>query len=709
MWSLATTAFFTVAPPAQLQAQTAPAPATAGRLDINNASFAIPMEGFFPGLMRGGAKKRLNAYLVRRDGKWLSGIGTPTNNGKPSWNGALMMIDPSGLSITETGITGQMLVTLVPDSWIPADQKARIATVKLNAAFAPSTNPASQAAITGTWQATIPGTATELAAATLQGSGEGPLSGSASGTGPNDTANVSYDLALYNIIPGQVDGNYHRRRALSLGVRAGKVISVRLGQIDMRAKTFDFKAFDPPQNFEVTGDSMSGAVSFEAATIEGEPARFNINLEGRRVVNWVAGTWKGTYTGADNKAHEISGFFRGDVRPGAVVAEVAKADDRPWFVQTPGVKPFAPGEHPRLFFRKADVPELQRRAATPEGQQIVKRLRQLLNGSDGETMTTRLSPATKAYDGSAAVKAFGKQGVQGAYTIAHGAGYGFLYQLTGNKKYADFARQCVELGFKGQRDHDSRYAWVAPGGELRAGPSVGWTAVAYDLCYDAWPADFRQKVALEIQNYADKLGGEWNKPEGITLRKMALTPKQGPGSNHYGSVLGGTGLAVLAIQDDPGTDKELLDGYAKTLERGIVNHITAGWGDGGYFKEGWGGSRVGTQSTFLPFMQAVKVATGRDYLNADHTNASYITMVPRSLLMLGPGAAYFPYRSQLGPTYGNAEIGSYGENDSFSQGGYFSEGFGAVADKYKPGLLWTYNHIFSPGNKYGFDTASAYP
>src|SRR5205085_261100 len=154
----------------------------------------------------------------------------------------------------------------------------------------------------------------------------------------------------------------------------------------------------------------------------------------------------------------------------------------------------------------------------------------------------------------------------------------------------------------------------------------------------AWPDDFRQKVALVIQNYSDAAGGEWNKAEGITLHKMVLTPKQGPGSNHYGAVIGGCGLAVLAIKGDPGTDSDRLNIYIENIEREAIRQMSAGWGDGGYYKEGFGASMVGTQGGFLCLLQALRTSLGHDYLNVERPNASYITMVPRSLMLLGPPA-----------------------------------------------------------------------
>lgn len=671
--------------------------------DPDNGQWAVILEGFFPGETKGGHElKRLNCYVVRRDGRWAAALATPTNNGRPNWNTAIMPVDPTNVVFKDGKLTGTLAVTLVPDPWVPKDQRPRHATVTLDVTVTPHPQQDNKgfAAVTGTWTSMIDGGEDELKAAGLQGRGSGSVAGSIGPNQPHDLVDESYDLAVYNLIPGETQDNFQRRRALSLGVKGGKVVSARLGQMDLRHSAYDYETLDAPKDFIVTPDTIAGTLSFSADSLDGESANFILSLDGRRVSNFVTGTWKGKYATDDGQEHAITGFFRATAHPGAFESTVAR-DDRPWFVATKEYKPVQPGEHPRLFFRKTDVPELRRRAETAEGKQIITRLRQLLNGSDGESMPSLYNPAKLAYEKN------GFKGAIGAYSISSAAGFGFLYQLTGDKKYADLARQCVEKAFAGQRDFDDRYAWVAPGGELRAGPSVGWTAVAYDLCYDAWDDAFRTKVAKAIQDYSDIVGGEWNKAEGITLRKMVLTPKQGPGSNHYGAVLGGSGLAVLAIKDDPGIDTDLLRKYAQALERGVVRHLSAGWGDGGYYKEGWGASQVGTQGGFLCFLQALKTAAGHDYLNVERPNASYVTMVPRALMLIGPPAVY-PYRSNMGGTYGSADW--HKERTGFSHGGQFAEGFGAVADKYKPGLLWVFNHTVEPDpNVRDFDTTSLYP
>ena len=121
-----------------------------------------------------------------------------------------------------------------------------------------------------------------------------------------------------------------------------------------------------------------------------------------------------------------------------------------------------PGEHPRLLFRKADIPALRKKAETPDGKAIIARLKVILGG--GEAMPTVFSKEP-------AVNTGGKNITYppGAFTISHGAGFGMLYQLSGDKKYANLARQCVEKLFEGQVDTDTALQPVDPGHGLPPG------------------------------------------------------------------------------------------------------------------------------------------------------------------------------------------------------------------------------------------------
>ena len=141
---------------------------------------------------------------------------------------------------------------------------------------------------------------------------------------------------------------------------------------------------------------------------------------------------------------------------------IGQGNDKPRQVAVEGFKPPESGEHPRHLFRRSELPALRQKARTPEGKAILKRLRFLLDGKDGETMTTLYRTGAQPPQGA------------GVYTMSHAAGYGLLYQLTGEKKYAEFGRLCFERALAGTPDRDGRHGFRKPGGPLRAGPSVGW-------------------------------------------------------------------------------------------------------------------------------------------------------------------------------------------------------------------------------------------
>jgi len=356
----------------------------------------------------------------------------------------------------------------------------------------------------------------------------------------------------------------------------------------------------------------------------------------------------------------------------------------------------ATGEHPRLFFHKEDVPALRQKAATPEGQAIVRRLRFLLNGSDGETMPTAKRPLDAPFgDKSPEIEL-----PEGAYSISHAAGFGMLYQLTGDKKYADLGRQCFEWAFAGVRDRDSkgRYSWKEPSGALRAGPSVGWYAVGYDLCYDGWEPAFRERVARAIQDY------EKGTPH-CNLDDLARGKRQHPGSNHWGAQIGGASLALLAIRGDPGVDAPHIEELLAANEKCIERQLATGWGDHGWFAEGDGPGAISSDTALVPALQAWRTAAGKDFITT-HTAAQWMTLKWLMLTQIVPNPTKqnFPHR------------GVYDHNvwarRGLSGSGTFAQGFGAIADEFKPALLWMYNRTFKTADDIAgapCDTVSPYP
>jgi len=68
----------------------------------------------------------------------------------------------------------------------------------------------------------------------------------------------------------------------------------------------------------------------------------------------------------------------------ALAPATSPGGESPWPSDVAGFTWAQPGEHPRLLFHKGDLPELRKRAETPEGKAILQRLRFLLDGANGE-------------------------------------------------------------------------------------------------------------------------------------------------------------------------------------------------------------------------------------------------------------------------------------------------------------------------------------
>ena len=370
------------------------------------------------------------------------------------------------------------------------------------------------------------------------------------------------------------------------------------------------------------------------------------------------------------------------------------AQGQSWPAPVPGWKAPEAGEHPRLFFRKADLPEIKKRAATPEGQVIVKRLGLLLDGKDGKTLPTILPKP-----GAGAPNA--KPGE--ALTLWHPVGYGMLYQLTGDKLYADLGKQAMEHILTDTGDIDGRYSYVANNnknyGALRAGPSIGGIAMGYDLCYDGWDEVFRQKVVAAIQTG----------PSQFPLDALVQGKRHGPESNHWGCQIGGGALALLAIRKDPGVDNAKVELLMEDSKKNFIKQLTDGFGDGGMFWEGQGPGGIGSDTAFIPAIQAWRVAGGQDFVSP-RPNAAAIPLLKVHELLRIKGDAWYPIPKPSG--YGSGHFGATGDSDrlGLSRAGQFAQGFGIIPEKLKPATLWVYNNIVEPvPADRTFDTVSPYP
>ncbi len=152
----------------------------------------------------------------------------------------------------------------------------------------------------------------------------------------------------------------------------------------------------------------------------------------------------------------------------------------PHVTRVKGQTPFRAGEHPRLLFRKGDLDTMRARAKTPEGRKIIAELKDMLERAEKHGYGFRYPKAEHT------------MGPMWA------AGWGLLYQLTGKEEYAHKAAE----QFRGPMYGSYYYGggWIHP-------YAVMGTAVAYDLCHDAWSPERRELVYAYLEKNVRDLAG----------------------------------------------------------------------------------------------------------------------------------------------------------------------------------------------------------
>ena len=405
-------------------------------------------------------------------------------------------------------------------------------------------------------------------------------------------------------------------------------------------------------------------------------------------------------------------------------------DEKAWPRAVEGFVSPEPGEHPRLFFRRSEIPELRRRLETAEGQAILGRLKKVLGG--GEALPRYYQAATEAYEDAAAAGSRDvvsriddllpggqslpgtdlldllsdeespeasvprppwarEEGVYlfddlptGAYTVSHAAGFAFLWVLTEEQRYADLARESVELALRGQRDRDNRYSLVNPGGMLRAGPSLACYAMAYDLCYDAWPEEFRRELALYIQNYD---GGDTGRDGGSrqTLELLCHSPRMFPTSNHWGMQVGGATLALLAIKGDPGTDAALISRHLEAVTRNTHALFDSGFGSRGTHSEGHHPTRM-TAAWIGPAMTARRNVLGEDWVTGNPNMEYLCTRWIYEIVRYGDNLHVAMFGRYADPGFSRRGL----------NGGDFAQGFGYSPREHLPALKWFHENVIDP-------------
>ncbi len=221
----------------------------------------------------------------------------------------------------------------------------------------------------------------------------------------------------------------------------------------------------------------------EDTYVKGARAMYTITVARDPLSGRLLGEYTGNFQGIP-----LAGKAQGEMKPSRpVVAE--------------NFHPVAPGEHPRLLFRKSDLPALRQRFHTPLGQ---------------------------AYR-------------EAAFQSADLVSMAMLHQLTGDKSYATQAMEIVDK-YKDAIEMPEDGGFGSGG----YGHRLFKTCLALDMCWDAWPEDFRDYIIEKLMRIIP-----------LHQRFIAIEhPNPAPCSNYYGPARAVPGIAAMLFWSDPGPEPQ---------------------------------------------------------------------------------------------------------------------------------------------------------
>ena len=446
-------------------------------------------------------------------------------------------------------------------------------------------------------------------------------------------------------------------------------------------------------------NGLHGAYVTEAK-VDGESVRVELVVDVGGD-NWVPGG-EAAYT-VELKRGEgeaISGTFTGTFK-GQKVAGVASGRLRPPRpVRIAGFKPLDPAEHPRILFRKADLPALREKLKTPFGKAYLAKAR-AATAKPAKAPAKPAKPAGRDEDDDEPQEA--------ADDSRDIVSLGMLYQLTGEKRYADEARKVVQ-GY----GNDLQHHGFGTGG---VGHRLVALVMTWDLCHDAWPAEFRKKLEGPLMSTV-----------GTQQERLAVAGANfHPCSNYYGPATGSAAVATLLLYGEKGPEpkkplspeevmtsgdiatrlrirSEGLDKYKAEYvgklarwrvehrewaragggdlgklrlfnvgRQQMLRHYRLGIGDGGFQAETGGYADIGSRYPVV-YAAAYLKMFGRDL--SPYPDATYL--VPRRMMQV-----LFRQDGRCVVQKINSAVGFRPE--------WCAAAFPAAPEAYKPALLWAWN------------------
>jgi hypothetical protein len=312
-----------------------------------------------------------------------------------------------------------------------------------------------------------------------------------------------------------------------------------------------------------------------------------------------------------------------------------------------------PQEHPRLMFRRQQLPELQEKAKTEAGKIILAQLKQSLQ--------------QKVYYNNAYVP-------NGGY---HAVGHCFLYQIEGDKKALETAWQITDNAMQN------------PGRKriLEQSTTVAGIAMTFDLCYDGWTVKRRKQVAFWLNN---------------KLRWLIAgdSPKNGwnsySWSNWNARARGAAGLAALVLLNEPkeffGNKETKIEHNLKVAERNIIRYLQMAIGDRGFGTEGDLYSTEPWTLTVMPFLLGYRNTIGEDLIS----NSSAEWFLPHYIL-------------RLTGDKGKLSNGAFGRHYLTPSGSLFAVGLPLVKQEFLPAVMWFFDRNFGMNGDRSFGIGNFLP
>ena len=355
--------------------------------DAPDREWTLTFDGFFPYQDR---MSPLLVYARETNGQWGVAVGSSRDpykqgNVKKTYNRSWYCGDLSQAAIRDGRMKGRVTMHMTPDLWVPRDGKSYTIVLDVDAKV-------DSGKMTGNYSVVEINSETER----NRGFGKkGAIKGESKSFTPRDLpAECTLRCQMQGALIGGSPGTIGRCMIVDLGLENGKLTSLIFGNL---SKNSSVEALAPVEIgdgvVEADRDGFTAKVTVPATTLDVVPCDYVYEMTGRFLNNVVVGTYKLTAKVAGQDDVVFDGSFDGGINVGVRHMEV---DRRPWYVNVRAFKPPARKEHPRILFRKSDVAQLRKKATTPEGKAILQRLRLLLDGADGDTMTTVFSPAKKA-------------------------------------------------------------------------------------------------------------------------------------------------------------------------------------------------------------------------------------------------------------------------------------------------------------------------